>query len=638
MDMESVTYAYISEPVEFRQLEGKAIDFRKTFDVRGRGTDEMLQLYLRKANLSDDLDAIPAMQRRAYVYDIIRSHKGPGYWVPPFMQVSSDVFAQPPPAVLPPPSARSTPGSERRLFGADAASLKMSYSSSSNSLNSIGGASSGALPGPSFGTSVLTSKKGSKYEISGPVNFQHVSGDVTRDRTRNAFDLNESNNDNVLKKYMMEHRITEEDVAGMKRQDLIKKIVHSNFTWLPKKDELAKTKAAPPTLQYATISTNNQITPPPSPPPTLRNPPSAQFSNYATLTSRFVDISDMDAPSMEPPPPSSHRQPEVVGTVVPVQLQNNRSKVPPPPSAVTAANTRPKQPQVPQQLTVEVRPSQPKTSTEIYATIGQTQRKVGTMRVPPPAPPKPSVAPSATTAQVQYAPSKQAPPPPAVKAASQPQYVPPTPYGARSETQNAAPTAARSAAPPFAAELVQSRFGGPQTRPQAATQLPVQKPKAKTAIPPPPPPQPTSGAAAPPPPPPMPAAAPIPPPPPPVAAGGVPMPPPPPPAGGAPMPPPPPSAAMGLKKSEPVKTAATAAAGGGGDDRDAFLLSIRKGVTLKKVDRKSATISGIKPRAEKKPATMDFLSELKLGITSRRVKNPADNPYSEANTGNESQA
>ncbi|KAH8398677.1 hypothetical protein KR215_009193 [Drosophila sulfurigaster] len=614
--MESVTYAYISEPVEFRQLEGKAIDFRKTFDVRGRGTDEMLQLYLRKANLSDDLDAIPAMQRRAYVYDIIRSHKGPGYWVPfavtaalfifvlcvylqpPFMQVSSDVFAQPPPAVLPPPSARSTPGSERRLFGADAASLKMSYSSSSNSLNSIGGASSGALPGPSFGTSVLTSKKGSKYEISGPVNFQHVSGDVTRDRTRNAFDLTESNNDNVLKKYMMEHRITEEDVAGMKRQDLIKKIVHSNFTWLPKKDQLAKTKAAPATLQYATISTNNQITPPPSPPPTLRNPPSAQFSNYATLTSRFVDISDMDAPSMEPPPPSSHRQPEVVGTVVPVQLQNNRSKVPPPPSAVTAANTRPKQPQVPQQLTVEVRPSQPKTSTEVYATIGQTQRKVGTMRVPPPAPPKPSVAPSATAAQVQYAPSKQAPPPPAVKAAPQPQYVPPTPYGAR-----------------------------------------MQKPKTTTAIPPPPPPQPTSGAAAPPPPPPpMPAAAPIPPPPPPVAGGGVPMPPPPPPAGGAPMPPPPPSAAMGLKKSEPAKTAATAAAGGGGDDRDAFLLSIRKGVTLKKVDRKSATISGIKPRAEKKPATMDFLSELKLGITSRRVKNPADNPYSEANSGNESQA
>lgn len=81
MDMDSVTYAYISEPVEFRQLEGRAIDFRKTFDVRGRGTDEMLQLYLRKAHLPDDVEDMPAMQRRAYVYDIIRSNKAPGYWV-----------------------------------------------------------------------------------------------------------------------------------------------------------------------------------------------------------------------------------------------------------------------------------------------------------------------------------------------------------------------------------------------------------------------------------------------------------------------------------------------------------------------------------------------------------------------------
>ncbi|KAH8381414.1 hypothetical protein KR093_004476 [Drosophila rubida] len=590
--MERVTYAYISEPVEFRQLEGKGVDFRKTFDVRGRGTDEMLQLYLRKANLSDDLDAIPAMQRRAYVYDIIRSQKRPGYWVPPFMQVSSDVFAQPPPAVLPPPSARSTPGCERRLFGADASSLKMSYSSSSNSLNSLSGPSRSAMPGPSFGTTVVTSKKGSKYEISGPVNFQHVSGDVTRDRTRNAFDLNAANNDNVLKKYMMEHGISEEDVSGIRRPDLIKKIVQSDYTWRvnrisygisrlidlyslkqPKKEDLAKLKAAPATLQYATISTNNQITPPPSPPATIQQPaaasvPNTAFSNYATLTSRFVDISDMDIPAMAPP---NHRQPEFVGSVVPVQVQSNKSKVPPPPSAVTAANTRPQQ--QPQQLTVEVRPSVPKPTTETYATIGQTQRKVGTMRVPPPAPPKPSVVPSTNAATVEYAPVKQAPPPPPVKPASHPK-----------------PTA---------------------------------------VIPPPPPPQPAVnvGAAGPPPPP----------PPPPIAAASVvPVPPPPPPAGGgAPMPPPPPPAAVALKHSEPPKAAPAAASG---DNRDAFLQSIRQGVKLKKVDQKSATISGVKPRAEKKPATTDFLSELKLGITLRRVKNPADNPYSEANATDESQA
>lgn len=46
-----------------------------------------------------------------------------------------------------------------------------------------------------------------------------------------------------------------------------------------------------------------------------------------------------------------------------------------------------------------------------------------------------------------------------------------------------------------------------------------------------------------------------------------------------------------------------------------------------KVDQKAATISGVKPRAERKPPVSDFLSELKLGITLRRVKDKADNPY-----------
>lgn len=81
-----------------------------------------------------------------------------------------------------------------------------------------------------------------------------------------------------------------------------------------------------------------------------------------------------------------------------------------------------------------------------------------------------------------------------------------------------------------------------------------------------------------------------------------------------------------MQKSQPK---AVSAASTGGDPRDAFLESIRQGVKLKKVDQKAATISGIKPRPERKPVTTDFLSELKLGITLRRVKNPADNPYSE---------
>lgn len=283
-----------------------------------------------------------------------------------------------------------------------------------------------------------------------------------------------------------------------------------------------------------------------------------------------------------------------VGTVVPVQIQQrpqqNRPNVPPPPSAVTAVNTR-----------AHPAPIQ-KVSTETYATIApQTHRKTGTMRVAPPAPPKPTILPNTATdsSSVQYVPVKQPPPPPPVKVSAM-------------QTRN----------PPM------------QVTPKPKTAAI----SSSGAVPPPPPPPPmiaVQGGGPPPPPP----------PPPPALATGVPMPPPPPPAGGPTLP-------LATKKSEQPK--ATAAAG---DNRDAFLASIRNGVTLKvsqlsnisrnkfvinihvlqKVDQKAATISGIKPRAEKKPPTTDFLSELKLGITLRRVKNPADNPYSEANTG-ESQA
>ncbi|XP_001358585.2 formin-like protein 3 isoform X1 [Drosophila pseudoobscura] len=568
--MDGYSYAYISEPVEFRHVEGKALDFRKTFDVRGRGTDEMLQLYLRKANLSDDLDRLPAIQRRAYVYDIIRSHKGPGYWVPPSMQVSSDVFAHPPPAVRPPPAAtaRTTP------YADNASLYSMKSSSSSNSLDRyLGAPPSTAIAGPSFATSVLVSSKGSKYEISGPVNFQHVSGDVTRDRTRNAFDLNADANDNVLRKYMMERGITEADIADMRRQDVVKKIVHSNFTWMPKKQDFqAQPKVQehqPRPLLYATISTNNKITPPPSPPPTpliLKPGPTPSFANYASLTSRFVDISDMDMPSVVKPAAQTPFRQQEVGSVVPVQVQSQphqviRPKVPPPPSAVTANNTY----AYPAAIDMrQVRPSgPPKSAPETYATIAP-QRKAGTMRIPPPAPPKPTTLPNTSSmTAVQYATvSKPPPPAPPIK---------PAPL-------IKAPAAVYAPPPP------------PQQRPSPVA----------SGIPPPPPPMPaatTSGGPPPPPPPPMPA----------LTAGG------------------PPRA---IQKSDLPKAAPTASAGG---DRDAFLESIRNGVALKKVDTKAATISGIKPRPERKaaPPAMDFMSELKLGLTLRRTKNPAENPYSD---------
>ncbi|XP_017104988.2 uncharacterized protein Whamy isoform X1 [Drosophila bipectinata] len=586
--MEDYSYAYISEPVEFRQLEGKSIDFRKTFDVRGQGVDEMLQLYLRKANLSDDLSRLPTLMRRAYVYDIIRSNKGPGYWVPPSMQVSSDVFAHPPPAVRPPP------------VYADNASIDISFSgmknsSSSNSLDRYTGAPPAvALAGPSFPTSVVVSSKGSKYEISGPTNFQHVSGDVTRDRTRNAFDLSAETNDNVLRKYMIERGITEADISDMRSQDVIKKIIHSNFTWMPKKGDLQakpKVQETARPLLYATISTNNQITPPPSPPPVAfpTPAPAPSFANYAALTSRFVDISDMDMPV-----PASSRQPEL-GSVIPVQVQpSNKPKVPPPPSTVMANNSRGGYPPA-----IDIRHIRPsatpvKQSIETYATISP-QRKAGTMRIPPPAPPKPTVGPST---YATASPIARQPPPSNTYSTASMASVSSVQYGTAKPPPPAPPAKPRSPVhcpPPSASTYV------PPPPP-----MQVQSTKAQVPVPPPPPPASVGGI--PPPPPPMPVAT--------SAGGGPPPPPPPPTAGGPPAPPP-------MQKTAP-KTVPVAA-----DDRGALLESIRKGVALKKVDQKAATISGIKPRAERKPPANDFLSELKLGITLRRVKNPSDNPFSE---------
>ncbi|XP_017035800.1 uncharacterized protein Whamy isoform X2 [Drosophila kikkawai] len=506
------------------------------------------------------------------------------------MQVSSDVFANPPPAVRPPPYYADNASINGSLDG-------MKSSSSSNSLDRYAGAPPAvALAGPSFATSVLVSSKGSKYEISGPVNFQHVSGDVTRDRTRNAFDLNAESNDNVLRKYMIERGITEADISHMRHQDVVKKIVHSNYTWMPAKSDFqAKPHVQEPVrpLLYATISTNNQITPPPSPPPppmaaAAKPAPAPSFSNYASLTSRFVDISDMDLPAAGPVAPPSVRQQEV-GSVIPVhvqpqQQQQAKPKVPPPPSAVTANNSHVHG--YPAAIDIrQVRPSAPpKTQNATYATISP-QRKAGTMRIPPPAPPKPTIVPNtnsmASMSQVQYAPAAKPPPP-----------APPAKPTSGSRTPSAY-------IPPAAAPM------------QAYSHVPAAPPPMQKQINHVPPPPPAPSAAVPPPPPPMPIA----------AAGGAPPPPPPPPAGMAGVPPPPP-----MQKSQPK---AAPAASAGGDDRGALLASIRQGVALKKVDQKAATISGIKPRPERKPATTDFLSELKLGITLRRVKNPADNPYSE---------
>lgn len=115
----------------------------------------------------------------------------------------------------------------------------MSTSSSSSSLKSMG-TDSPIMPHrfvqstkcPPSPTTFVIGKKGTKYEISGPVNFAHVSGDMTRDMTKNAFDLTLTMNDNVLKKYLIERGIKEEDICGMRKQDLIRNIVQSKYTWV----------------------------------------------------------------------------------------------------------------------------------------------------------------------------------------------------------------------------------------------------------------------------------------------------------------------------------------------------------------------------------------------------------------------
>lgn len=291
-------------------------------------------------------------------------------------------------------------------------------------------------------------------------------------------------------------------------------------------------------LLYATISTNNQITPPPSPPPAAISTPAPvpSFANYAALTSRFVDISDMDMPL-----PAPSRQQEV-GSVIPVQVQpSNKPKVPPPPSTVMANNSHGGYPAAIDIRQVRSAATPVKPSTETYATISP-QRKAGTMRIPPPAPPKPTVGPSKSsiasiTSSVQYAPiGRQQPPSTAsIASVSSVQY----------ETAKPPPPA-----PP----------AKPRSPVHYLSPMQVQSKKIQVSVPPPPPPASVGGI--PPPPPPMPVSTTA------TTGGGPPPPPPLPSTGGPPAPPP-------MQKSVPK--AAPAAA----DDRGALLESIRKGVALK---------------------------------------------------------
>ncbi|XP_050324559.1 uncharacterized protein LOC126755882 [Bactrocera neohumeralis] len=709
---------YISSPNDFQHMEGtESVEFKRTFALDGIGEDETLRLYLRKAGLSDEIEYLTPEQRRAFIYDIIKSNKMPGYWMPSTMtspspyNLSSTATTSsrtPPPPPLRKVSATSNNSSTPPPTLGYAT---VSASSSSNSLKSLEKSSpivprryEPTPPTPPSPSTFVTSIKGSKYEISGPMNFQHIAGDMTRDRTRNAFDLTMTMNDNVLRKYMLERGITDEDLKGMRKQEIIKNIVQSKFTWMPSKRNVNGTASHHlPDIKYATVSSasdyglitsprfsrsKKSMHAPPPPPPTnsvlttvpvtkpqptpaaVPPPPLPPNSNVplktATNTQSSLNIlaasfaDPRDFPSIEdiysnkteveatarqtfvqprltlrqaPPPPPSVKP----TTITDAPLQ------PPPPSLVQANNKKSsviyhsnqslysldeweteedtadsqiygrtnagsKTPPTPSDsnLYASIKPVNKQNNLKInagvggYASVGGRKQLTG-----PPTPPKPTLKPTFAARASKVGAPKPQPPPPSAKqnvVSSVPIPPPPPPIGS-------------TPIPPLSLP------------PTGGAPIPPPPPALSGGAPiPPPPPALRGGAPIPPPPPPLSGGAPIPPPPPPLS-GGAPIPPPPPPlTGGAPMPPPPPALNSAAKGSRQPTVPATKN-NDIGDARGALLDSIRKGVALKKVDQKAATISGVKPRAERKPPATDFLSELKLGITLRRVKDKTHNPY-----------
>ncbi|XP_067632061.1 uncharacterized protein Whamy isoform X2 [Eurosta solidaginis] len=539
--------------------------------------------------------------------------------------------------------------------------------SSNHSLHSLGKSSpfvprrsEPAPPTPPSPSTFVTNVKGSKYEISGPMNFQHMAGDMTRDRTRNAFDLSLTTNDNVLRKYMIEHGIKEEDLKGMRKEDVIKNIVQSKFTWMPLKrnDNVMERRQSSSNIIKTSSSTHNgriatstarvsrsrkTMNAPPPPPPTIvpepeftlggstisaSTPPSPPTSSEAKaleasqsslhfLSERFADPSEF--PSIE----------DIYGKNMVVEADSAQFSVQsrltcrkpsptppiksytivdttlPPPSLVRAINNLSASNQSLESLddksdcdrvtneslygkTIIVRSellSEPEITIcpkeNIYSTI-KPINSIG-RRVEP-------AAGNGLYAKLAEGKKSVRPTPPPIppKPALKLPYIvnappippplfPPLPHVPLSAMGSASKIeSGRMPSPP------PSGFTGiPQPPPQPQPpniQNRTDHSRCETAVPPqsPPPPYTLNGSA-----------------------------------------------------DTPV---AQASAKNSDDKRGALLDSIRKGVVLKKVDKQV-----IEPRDEHKPKTNDFLSELKMGITLRRVKNTKDIPYAGENP-DESQA
>ncbi|XP_053965684.1 uncharacterized protein LOC128868012 [Anastrepha ludens] len=693
---------YISSPNDFQHMEGtESVEFKRTFALDGIGEDESLRLYLRKAGLSDEIEYLTPEQRRAFIYDIIKSNKMPGYWMPSTM-ISPSPYNLPTAksnerSKPPPPPARTvtaSPAMQRNKNSAMPVALNyatISSSSSNNSLQSLDQSSpivprrfQPTPPTPPSPSTFVTSIKGGRYEISGPMNFQHIAGDMTRDRTRNAFDLTMTMNDNVLRKYLLERGIKEQDLAGMRKQDIIKNIVQSRFTWMPPQLNVNGTVShPPPNIMYATISSCKEHTPPGS--PRISRPRKS-----------------MNAPPPPPPPPpplpaTSALAPASATTSSIAPMSNQKQISTPPLSSASSATPTTSADSLSNLNILAARFASPSefpsiediysNKTEVEAIFAQTStqpRQTYRQAPPPPVKPKPfEDAPPPPPSLIQVKNNKssviyhsnqsldslnewtseddsdnkilygrtiadRAKVPPAPKLMVLPTTVSNDYALTKSVNSQDGGSTATSV-------LYASSVGNRKQTPPPTPPKPALKPQffAKvSAVPPPPPPPPSlpapevaaacvsktssrapiviskgSGASPPPPPP-----------PPPPSTNNAPMPPPPPPSTtNAPMPPPPSPILNAAAKSSGGSPVALSTANDSGDARGALLDSIRKGVALKKVNQKAATISGVKPRAERKPPANDFLSELKMGITLRRVKDKNHNIYADEDP-DESQA
>ncbi|XP_055904039.1 uncharacterized protein LOC129939882 isoform X2 [Eupeodes corollae] len=391
----------VSEPMDFTYKDGNHMDFTKTFDLTGNDNDQMLKFYLRKAGLSDNIEYLTSEQRRAFIYDIVKSNKNPGYWKPSVLPQtptpSRGPFHKTPVQRessmtldsiddIPPASATFDLDSYRKIKNKNPSSNEGPTNNPSLLEQNVGSTlyerqfsqnkqpvpkkvvtSSVAKPLP---TTVLRTRKGKIIEVSGPKDFRHIAGDMTRDMTKNTFDLSGNFNNNSLKKYMIERGITEEDP--------------------PRRQNVGNSIPPPPSETYVAAE--------PTPPPTPRN---IHHSKGGAIIVAPPELPETVAPPSEP----------VYEEIVPpkrnttsIRRQRKKPLLPPPPPPPPA-------PPIP------IPRQQSKNRDDALPTSQVTSSPVGQNRTYPPPPPPPPM-PIDTIVNVKNIPTPPPPPPPALPSMS----------------------------------------------------------------------------------------------------------------------------------------------------------------------------------------------------------------------------